>query len=250
MKTPSRKIRVGMGLFAVMVLSACSSGLKTIAPASVVQPASREEIEEIATLLDRGEVRSAKRRIEKGLERDPMNPSLQVLLQGINGDARSDLGPTNFGYTVRPGDTMAGLAESFLGNRLKSYQLARYNGLKEPDDLQAGTELRIPGEAPRADIAPRAPALRKADRPSPAARQEAEAAKPTKAETAPPLRKTVDPAAAGRARSAGLVALNQGNLAQAVTLLRRAAALEPGNKAIAADLARAERIAATVRARQ
>lgn len=245
-----RKMRMGAGLFAILALAGCASGPKPLAPAPVVQPASAAEIEEIAALLDRGEVRSAKRRIEKGLERDPMNASLQVLLQGIEGDARSDLGPNSFAYVVRPGDTMAGLAERFLGNRLKSYQLARYNGIDEPDDLQAGIELRIPGQAPRPETAPRTSAPRAADKPAPAARPKAEAEKPARSETAPPAQKTADPAAARKARAAGLVALNQGKVAQAVTLLRRAAALEPGNKAIAADLARAERIAATVRSRQ
>jgi EAL domain-containing protein (putative c-di-GMP-specific phosphodiesterase class I) len=59
-----------------------------------------------------------------------------------------------------------------------------------------------------------------------------------------------NPAAAQRARSAGLAALNRGAVKQAVGLLQRAHALDPGNAVILRDLQRAERIAATVRARQ
>jgi hypothetical protein len=51
-------------------------------------------------------------------------------------------------------------------------------------------------------------------------------------------------------RSAGLAALNRGAVKQAVGLLQRAHALDPGNAVILRDLQRAERIAATVRARQ
>ena len=56
------------------------------------------------------------------------------------GDARADLGSTSYPYTVAPGDTMSALAERFLGNRLKSYQLARYNGLDDPAALRRGDD--------------------------------------------------------------------------------------------------------------
>ena len=49
---------------------------------------------------------------------------------------------------------------------------------------------------------------------------------------------------------ARIAALNQGNVDRAVGLLRRAKQLDPANPLIARDLARAERIAATVRARK
>jgi Flp pilus assembly protein TadD len=59
-----------------------------------------------------------------------------------------------------------------------------------------------------------------------------------------------NPAAARQARAAGLAALNQGNVDRAIALLGRAAQLDPGNALIERDLARARRIAATVRARK
>ena len=181
---------------AAVSLSACSSGPKDIATATPVVPTGADEIDEIAALLDRGEPRPAKRRIEEALENDPLNATLMMMLHGIEGNAKEALGPASYPYTVQSGDTMAGLAERFLGNRLKSYQLARYNDIAKP------------------------------------------------------ARPSADPAAARRARSAGLTALNQGKVSQAVAHLRRAASLDPGNTAIAADLARAERIARTVRSRR
>lgn len=243
--TAFRRPHLVVAMFAaVLALGACSGGPKDVATVSSATPTSADAIGEIAALLDRGEPAAAKRRIERALERDPMNASLMVLLQGIEFNAREALGPTSYPYTVQPGDTMAGLAERFLGNRLKSYQLARYNGMEVPADLAAGTELRIPGHSPRS-----APAPRNRTPAAPTPRERPAVATP-EPEQAPPARPSGDPAAAQRARSAGLTALNQGKISQALTLLRRAAALDPGNGAIAADLARAERIARTVRSRR
>jgi LysM repeat protein len=235
-------------LAAVLALGACSSGPKDIAATSSTAPTAADEIEDIAALLDRGEPGAAKRRIKHALERDPMNPSLLVLLQGIEIDAREALGPASYPYTVQPGDTMSALAERFLGNRLKSYQLAQYNGIDTPADLAPGTELRIPGQPHRAEPARRSEPARSSSPPALTPRERPSAAEAPAPE--PPARKSGDPAAAQRARSAGLTALNQGKISQALTLLRRAAALDPGNAAIAADLARAERIARTVRSRR
>ena len=233
---------------AAVSLSACSSGPKDIATATPVVPTGADEIDEIAALLDRGEPRPAKRRIEEALENDPLNATLMMLLHGIEGNAKEALGPASYPYTVQSGDTMAGLAERFLGNRLKSYQLARYNDIAKPADLATGTELRIPGQAPRAEPAPRSAPARSSAPPAASSRERPAAAAP--ATNPKPDRPSADPAAARRARSAGLTALNQGKVSQAVAHLRRAASLDPGNTAIAADLARAERIARTVRSRR
>lgn len=235
-------------LAAVVALSACSTSPKQLpATSSGAVTTSPAVIEEISTLLDRGEVRSAKRRLSKELKQDPMNPSLMVLLQGIEGDAKADLGEASYAYTVKPGETMQELAERFLGNRLKFYQLARYNDIDVPADLPSGQQLRIPGRANVPAPAPRS-AQPKAAPPAAAAPRETPKAL---ARPAPaPTRPATNPAAAQRARAAGLTALNRGKIAHAVTLLRQAATLDPSNSAIAGDLARAERIAATVRTRR
>jgi Flp pilus assembly protein TadD len=66
----------------------------------------------------------------------------------------------------------------------------------------------------------------------------------------PPPAPAANPALAGQLRSAGLNALNQGQVARAVALLTRAAQLDPANPLIARDLARAERIARAVQAKR
>ena len=56
-----------------------------------------------------------------------------------------------------------------------------------------------------------------------------------------------NPAAAQRARAAGLAALNRGAVKEAVGLVQRAHSLDRGNALILRDMQRAERIAETVR---
>jgi Flp pilus assembly protein TadD len=66
----------------------------------------------------------------------------------------------------------------------------------------------------------------------------------------PPSLASSNPIVARQLHAAGLTALNQGAVDRAVNLLRRAAALDPGNAVMARDVARAERIATTVKARR
>ena len=232
-----------------LAIAACSHGPKAgpiPAPASAATATATpaEEIDAILLLLDDGKAAVARKRIAAALKRDPGNPSVTVLRDSIDRDPTELLGPTSFAYVTRAGDTMAELAQRFLGNRLKAYQLARYNGIERPAGLAAGQTLRIPGHAPHA------PAPRRAEpRPAPAPARPRTAA-PRIVPPPRPAAPVANPAAARQARAAGLGALNAGNVARAVGLLRRAAALDPGNPVIARDLARAERIAATVKARK
>jgi hypothetical protein len=137
---------------------------------------------------------------------------------------------------------MVGLADRFLGNKLKFYQLARYNGVKVPAALAAGTVLHIPGTPPK-PATPK-PAPRSPEPPAPIVKPVHP--KPVPPPVAAPVVPTANPALARQLRGAGLAALNQGKIDRAVALLSRAAALDPGNPLIARDLSRAERIARTV----
>lgn len=226
-------------------LAACAGGPARVA--STPSPVAMSVETDLAfELMMRGQGGDARKRLNTVLKRDPNNPNAQLLRDSLDRDAKELLGPQNYPYTVRSGDTILGLAQRFLGNRLKAYQLLRYNDLKAPAVLAAGQTLRLPGEPPRAEP------IRRAD---PAPTRAAPPAHPPatpkpKPAAAKPAAPVANPAAARQARAAGLAALNQGNVARAVALLRRGAALDPGNPLIARDLARAERIAATVRARR
>lgn len=206
---------------------------------ATTQATATSEVDAIIALLEQGETGPAKKRVSAALKRDPNNPALMLLRDSIVRSPRELLGPDSYRYTVRPGETMSGLAQRFLGNRLKFYQLSRYNGIDRPASLAAGQVLNIPGKAP---APPQAAERRPSSPPVSAPARE----KPKPATAAAPARPSANPAAARQARSAGLAALNAGQPARAVTLLSRAASLDPGNAVIARDLARARRIAATV----
>ncbi|KQT34719.1 hypothetical protein ASG29_00705 [Sphingomonas sp. Leaf412] len=243
----TRRTAAPLGL--MLLLAACSGGDRPAPPGTAASaPAAAPDT--ILSLLDQGDVGAARKLLKAALKREPMNPSLLVLKDSIDRDAKEMLGPDSYGYTVQPGETMTLLAQRLLGNRLKAYQLARYNGIDRPASLAAGQAIRIPGTPPRrADpprtAEPRAPA--RSPRP-PAATAPARPSAPRP--PAPTAAPAANPAAARQARAAGLAALNQGKVNVAVAQLRRAAALDPGNPVIARDLSRAQRIAATVRTRR
>lgn len=225
---------------ATLALAACSHGPKAPPASPAARMVPSREADAIVQMLDRGERDAARKRVRAALKGDPGNASLRVLADSIDRNPKDLLGPQSFPYTVRPGETMIALAERFLGNRLKAYQLARYNGIDVPRTLAAGQVLRIPGEPPRIELPRRLPS---APAPHPVPR--------TRPAVAPrAIAPVADPVAAQRLRTAGLAALNGGAPVRAVVALRRAAVLDPGNPLIARDLARAERIAATVRARR
>jgi LysM repeat protein len=234
----------------LVTLAACSQKPRPEAAPIASATVTDAEIEAVQATLLRGDRKAATKQVNALIKRAPMDPSLLLLKQSITGDAAADLGPTNYPYAVKPGDTIEGLAARLLGNRLKAYQLARYNGLEAPVTLAPGQTLRIPGAMP---VAPKPkpavserPARTTAPAPAPAA---ARPKPPAAASTRPAPAPAANPAAARQARAAGLTALNQGNVTRAVALLRRANALDPGNALIQRDLQRAERIANTVRAR-
>lgn len=226
--------------------TACSNAPHPNASAGAALSATHNEVEAIAALLDAGETAKAKKRITAALKRDPNDANLMLLRDSIDRSPQELLGPNHYAYTVQQGDTFPGLAQRFLGNRLKAYQLARYNGVSGAGVLTAGQVLQIPGQLARIE------APRHIDRPTEPVRAPPRARTPARATPAPPAAAHLgtNPVAARQARSAGLAALNEGNPGRAVGLLARAAALDPGNPAIARDLQRAQRINATVKARK
>ena len=229
-----------------LLLAACGgSGMRVKSVPAPPAKAAPSSVDAAFDLLMAGDEAAARKQLNLIIKHDPNNARAQLLLDSMELDPVELLGPQSYSYTVRAGDTMSGLAQALLGNRLKAYQLLRYNKLKAPVQLRFGDIVRIPGTPPRPDPVrrPEPTAPRAAPVPSPQA---------SKAKVAPaaPSAPSANPVAARQARAAGLAALNQGNVARAVGLLRRAAALDPGNALIARDLARAERIAATVRAKR
>lgn len=240
---------IGIRLLGAAILSvalaACAGGPSRLAsPAAATGATAAEaDIDAAMVLLEKGDEGSARKKLKAVLKRDPMNSTARLLKDSIDSDPMELLGPGSYAYKVRPGDTLSGLSQRLLGNRLKWYQLGRYNGLKTPFVIVVGQTLRIPGQPPAPP-----PVVKPRELARPAA--DALPQKGTPKSEAPAAVTSTNSIAARAARDEGLVALNRGDVARAVQQLRRAAVLDPGNALIARDLARAERLARTVKARQ
>jgi len=233
---------------AALGLAACGGVPGRVENASSRGLVRADEIDAAFNLLMDGNISKARKALRDILKRDPLNASARMLLDSSQGDARHALGAQSYPYVVRSGDTLQQVSARYLGNRLKAYQLMRYNGLKAPAMLVAGQTLRIPGQVQEAQSAGRAEPRREPAR-APSAQATASRV-PVPRKPAVPAAPARNPAAARKARTAGLAALNQGKVSHAVALLHRAVALDPADPANPAALARAERIAATVRARK
>jgi LysM repeat protein len=68
------------------------------------------------------------------------NAQLREELSGT----RKDAAPAGGEYTVRPGDTLADIA---LNHGVRARDIMQANGITDPDMIQAGRKLRIPGPA-------------------------------------------------------------------------------------------------------
>lgn len=239
-------LRLAIGAFGIAALAACSNGASHVAASPPPAKVGGSFTDSAFVLLMEGHEQQAAVILHKGLRRDPQNASAHLLLDSVERDPKELLGPRNYPYTVRQGDTVLGLAQRFLGNQLLAYRFLRYNGLKAPATLAVGQELLIPGEPP----APPPPPVRTESPAHPDDRLAHPKPRVAKLKAAAPVAVACNLRASQQARAAGLSALNQGNVARAVSVLTNAAALYPCNPQIARDLARAQRIAATVKARK
>lgn len=131
----------------------------TPAPALTTAQARQEALRlarRAADALDLGEELAARADIEQALSLDQESKTAACLLRGITGDPAS-LGRDSTSYTVRPGESLARIAQRALGDACEFYLLARYNQIRVPRKLVAGQTLRIPGAKPLAGPEPAVP---------------------------------------------------------------------------------------------
>lgn len=181
------------------------------APPPVV-PMSSEEVrvalESVRNLLDQGHEDAAQAELERVLRADPGNRAAQYLQRQIQEDPVALFGRESFSYVVRPGDTLAVIAQRQLGERDAFYGLARYNGIKVPRQLPLGQSIKLPGK-PRAALATPAAAPAPAAAPPP----------PPPATPSPPA---VDAAAQAKAQAQQTkAAINKASRAARVCMVRQ-----------------------------
>lgn len=117
------------------------------------QPASpegRQQAQKIALsaadILQLGDEDGARTELKRALALDSQNKLALSLTRQMTVDPISTLGRESFAYTVRPGDTLAVLAQRQLGDAYLFYLLARYNDIKVPKQLSSGQVIRLPGK--------------------------------------------------------------------------------------------------------
>ena len=222
-------------LVSALAISACTNK-EGIAPGPVPIAAPTAGSVTTRTALDlmgSGEEAQAREILETILASNPGDRTARKYLDQIIVDPVKLLGAQNYRYRVQSGDTMASIARNTLGDSSQFYALSRYNGISDPRKINAGQILKIPGTEPRAK------------KPEPVAKPAVrERPKPPPSDAG--SGNTSNPKLATQLRAEGLAALNRGAIARAVSLLTQASRHDPSNQTIAADLARAKRIQATV----
>jgi hypothetical protein len=233
-------LRLGLAAMAAFAASACSHMpdvgdvlSETRDAAATPELTPRERVRVAIELLGEGDERGAEAELQAALRADASANAARRLLDQINGDPRELLRGEARSYTVRQGETMSVLAERFQGDALLFYALARFNDLEAPNEVAEGQVLMIP----------RRPGLRtaSAEIPSPPST----AASSSVAASAP---RGPNAVRADQLRLQALQQMNGGEIERAVALLRQAQTLDAGNLAIQRDLARAERLQASLRA--
>lgn len=127
----------------------------------------RAILDSVRNLLDQGQEDVALADLQELLASEPTNKTGYSLLRQIREEPQVLYGRESFAYRVGPGDTLATIAERYLGDRDQFYGLARFNGIKVPRRVQVGQTIRVPGRAPAPSPAPDRERAPERERPAP-----------------------------------------------------------------------------------
>ena len=98
--------------------------------------------------LETGQAGQAKAELNQYVIDSPeSNKRAQALLAQIDTPIEQYFPPENFTVVVGTGETLSTLAQTFLGDALKFYVLARYNGIANPSQVSVGQTIKIPKAA-------------------------------------------------------------------------------------------------------
>ncbi len=136
-----------------------------LTPALAKQQAQKLALEAVDQ-LQTGDEASATQTLERALALDPGNELARKMREQVRADPQKELGAVFFRYTVQRDDTLAKLAQQYLGDRFRFYILAKYNNITNPGRLGVGEVIKIPGRAPPPVAAPSAPAGEAGTRPA------------------------------------------------------------------------------------
>ena len=214
-------------------------------PTGPVSPAAQLQAQKTAQaavdLLQSGNEESALAEVQRALAFDPQNKLALSLAKQMAPDALSSLPREWFAYTVRPSDSLSGIAQRFLGDVYSFYILARYNDIKVPKQLAAGQVIRIPGKAPPPGSPPPSPPR---PSPPPAAPTTTQAPAPAPAPLPPPAQPAPEPTPGERAMQRAAAFEKSGDLVRARAEYQNAAGLGQPNATAKAESMRARLVSA------
>ena len=205
-----------------------------VQPSGPVTAAAQQQAQKVAVatadLLQSGNEDQARTELKHALNLDPQNKLALSLTKQMAVDPVAMLPHDPFSYTVKPGDTLALIAQRYLGDPYLFYILARYNEIKVPRLLSSGQVIQVPGKASAPAVNPPSPSP--VSRPSPqrlspappAASPPPAPAPPAAAAPSPPAAPTVPaPLSPGEQEMRdGATAEQAGDLPRALAAYRKA----------------------------
>ena len=105
---------------------------------------ARERFLKAVYLLGDGRVGPARAELEAALLEEPESPDALLLILQIDQDPVSLMGSNSLSYSLKPDESLFRVADRFLKSKYLFYALARYNGVRKPNDIREGQRIRIP----------------------------------------------------------------------------------------------------------
>jgi tetratricopeptide (TPR) repeat protein len=208
-----------------------------VQPASNPEPSPADRLDLVVALLEKGDSERAKSELEKLLAMSPDNEQAIFLMRQIDTPLVALYPQTSFEVRLGPNESLSGLAQTYLGNPLGFYGLARLNAIPVPADIEAGRLIRIPGT--EAALAVRARLRKRAATPKTAAL----ASKPR---PDMPEHRT-EKELANRYYKDGLIAFQHQDLDGAIAAWNKVLAIDPGYKDAALNRSEALRLKANLK---
>jgi LysM domain len=257
--------RFALSLVLLALLAGCSIGRRapldaSVAIAPLAVPAEvaalpgltqKERMVRAILALEQSDPATARAELKVYLAKAPKSRLGRSLLDQIERQPQTLLGPVSFPHVVEQGESWSSLAERFLDDRYRFWALARYNGEASPARLIEGSTIFIPGRLRAIQLRPRPLVSDEAEVERRLAEEDEDRREPPKevAKEPEPPRPVIDLRRALALRKLGLERLQRGQLEPAITLLSQAIELAFGTSSMALirkDLDRALRLKLSV----
>lgn len=94
--------------------------------------------------LQNGEAERARVELTAYVAEQPKNKTGTGLLAQIETPIEKYYPRDNFPVTIKPGESLSTIAQTYLGDPLQFYALARYNNIQVPSRISVGQTIRVP----------------------------------------------------------------------------------------------------------